>query len=300
VSTLGPPLTEVGEGLTASFRYWPHSFLVEELGPLAPQAGLRACHAITRRFTCEFCLRPLVVSHPALVYAALARWVEDPDVNVRRAVSESLRPRLPWGTRLRALQEDPAPALALLERLRDDPELYVRRSVANHLGDIAKDHPERVIALAREWGRGASPERRVLLRHALRLLVKQGHPGALDALGFGGGAEVELVRAELPATCRVGEQVRVTAALRSTAAAPQQLAVDLVVHFVRARGTSPKAFHLARAELAAGATLELAETVRFRTFSTRRQYPGPHAVALQVNGAQIPLGVVDVQPASGR
>ena len=53
--------------------------------------------------------------------------------------------------RLQPLIADPRPALPLLEQLRDDPEAYVRRSVANHLNDIAKDHPDLVVQLAARW-----------------------------------------------------------------------------------------------------------------------------------------------------
>ena len=79
-----------------------------------------------------------------------ARWVDDPSAHVRRLVSEGSRPRLPWGLRLQALVADPSPTLPLLRALQDDPSAYVRRSVANHLNDIAKDHPDLVAGWVRE------------------------------------------------------------------------------------------------------------------------------------------------------
>jgi 3-methyladenine DNA glycosylase AlkC len=39
--------------------------------------------------------------------ALLRVWAEDPDVHVRRLVSEGTRPRLPWAPRLRRFQQDP-------------------------------------------------------------------------------------------------------------------------------------------------------------------------------------------------
>jgi 3-methyladenine DNA glycosylase AlkC len=49
--------------------------------------------------------------------------------------------------------------LPLLEALMDDPSDYVRRSVANHLNDIAKDHPQLGAAWLERWLPGASAER---------------------------------------------------------------------------------------------------------------------------------------------
>ena len=70
--------------------------------------------------------------------------VED-DVNLSRQLSEALK--------------DPSPNLPLLRALQDDPSAYVRRSVANHLNDIAKDHPDLVAEWIREHRREASAER---------------------------------------------------------------------------------------------------------------------------------------------
>ena len=81
--------------------------------------------------------------------------------------------------RIPSLVRDPRPALPLLEALRDDPDLYVRRSVANHLGDIAKDHPQLAFGICERWVEGASPERRWMIRHAVRLPAKKGVEAAL-------------------------------------------------------------------------------------------------------------------------
>src|SRR5690606_34689293 len=98
---------------------------------------------------------------------------------VRRWVSEGTRPRLPWGARLPAFVADPSETLALLELLKNDASLYVRTSVANHLGDVAKDHPERVIELLERWKRQGVTQVSWIAERALRHVVKQGHPGAL-------------------------------------------------------------------------------------------------------------------------
>jgi len=57
--------------------------------------------------------------------------------------------------------------------------LYVRRSVANHVGDIAKDHPEIAFELCERWLKGSSNELRWVIRHALRHPAKKGSADAL-------------------------------------------------------------------------------------------------------------------------
>jgi len=186
VAALGPPVPETeGTGLK-KFFYLPHSAFIAGFADTAHAQGLDACHALTRRFTSEWCIRPYLVAKPKPTLAALRKWARDPDPHVRRLVSEGTRPRLPWGTRLTMFVDDPTPALALLEKLKDDRELYVRRSVANHLGDVAKDHPQRVFEICRCWIDEAdamrdpdrAENRRWVVRHALRHPWKQGVPEA--------------------------------------------------------------------------------------------------------------------------
>lgn len=187
IASLGPPLAgTAGHGLRVFF-YLPHSaWIHDHLADWA--AGMRACHALTRRFTAEFAIRPFLLREPAATFARLAEWAGDPDPHVRRLVSEGTRPRLPWAERLPFLMADPAPSLPLLERLVDDPELYVRRSVANHVGDIAKDHPGIACALCERWLDGAGPERRWVVRHALRHPARQGQRAALRLRRLAGSA----------------------------------------------------------------------------------------------------------------
>lgn len=117
----------------------------------------------------------------------LQRWATDPNPHVRRLVSEGTRPRLPWAMRLPEFQEEnPGLSLPLLEALKDDSELYVRRSVANHLGDIAKDHPDVTFARCEAWlaelegvGEPAAGNRKWIVRHAVRHPAQKGNPRAL-------------------------------------------------------------------------------------------------------------------------
>ena len=75
--------------------------------------------------------------------------------------------------------------MSALQTWTRDPSPNVRRSVANNLNDIAKDHPRVVEKIARRWLKGAGKDRRKLVRHACRTLIKQGRQGTLKTLGYG-------------------------------------------------------------------------------------------------------------------
>jgi 3-methyladenine DNA glycosylase AlkC len=177
--SLTPPLETTEDNGLAVFFYLPHVTFVGLYGLDDFETSMRAQYELTKRFSAEFSLRPFLIRQPERTLARLSEWTRDPDPHVRRLCSEGTRPRLPWAPRLPAFIEDPRPVLPLLTALRDDPSLYVRRSVANHLGDIAKDHPELVFKLCAHWLRGASAERKWLLRHALRHPARKGDPTAL-------------------------------------------------------------------------------------------------------------------------
>lgn len=185
--SLTPPLSATDELGLGVFFYLPHVRFVRDYG-LDPrenggrdpfEASMRAQYELTRRFSAEFSMRRFLIERQKETLARLLEWTGDADPHVRRLCSEGSRPRLPWAERIPAIVKDPALTRPILERLKDDPDLYVRRSVANHLGDVAKDHPEYVFELCAEWLDCASPERRWLIRHALRHPAKKGVKAAL-------------------------------------------------------------------------------------------------------------------------
>jgi 3-methyladenine DNA glycosylase AlkC len=130
-----------------SFTGWmtaPVNAFVARAGIDRPEAALPLLAGLTSRFSSEFAIRSFIEQHRDIAYDHLRGWCTHPDEHVRRLVSEGTRPRLPWAPQLRSLRADPRPAVELLDRLVGDESEYVRRSVANHLNDIAKDHPQRL------------------------------------------------------------------------------------------------------------------------------------------------------------
>ena len=185
--SLTPPLAQTEGNGMAVFFYLPHISFVARYGQ-APEfnegadpfdASMTAQYELTRRFSAEFSIRPFLIQQPERTLAQLMTWTQDADPHVRRLCSEGARPRLPWAIRLPAFVADPRPVLSILEALKDDTSLYVRRSVANHVGDIAKDHPALAYELCDRWLDGANAQVRWVIRHALRHPAKKGDATAL-------------------------------------------------------------------------------------------------------------------------
>jgi len=297
-ASLAPP--ETGEamgqlqGLAEGLRgwiLWPVGEYIARCGLDHPQRALQTLHALTQRFTAEFAIRPFIQHHPELSFATLQRWVDDDSAHVRRLVSEGSRPRLPWGQQLKALIQDPGPALPLLQALQDDPSTYVRRSVANHLNDIAKDHPRVIAQWLQQHLPQAPAERRTLLKHASRTLIKTGDPAVLKAWGLGVNFTGQAVLKLSPARVHLGGQVQLSIDLRSSSRRPQNLVIDYAVHHVKADGsTSPKVFKGWVLQLPAQGTKELAKSHPMRLITTRRYYSGHHKVAVHINGQVVAEG----------
>jgi 3-methyladenine DNA glycosylase AlkC len=166
-------------------------------GVLAVRHGMSDAHlpraldlleAATQRFSMEFYIRPFLNAFPGPVMARLHRLDGARQLPRPRLVSEGTRPTLPWARRIEA---DPLSMLPLLDALHADPTRYVTRSVANHLNDIAKIAPDRVLATlptgrragGRTPGTGLDDEARA------------SHAGQTGASGRDGGAGLRSRRA---------------------------------------------------------------------------------------------------------
>ena len=178
--------------------------------------------------------------------------------------------------------------LPLLLALQDDASPYVRRSVANHLNDIAKDHPGLVADWLQQHLPGAQAERRALLRHASRTLVKRGDARVLAAWGVGRPFKGAAILTLAPRRLAIGASLVLTARLESSAAPAQPLVVDYAVHHVKADGsTSAKVFKGWQLELPGHRAATLTRRHSMRVITTRRYWPGQHLVELRVNGAVV-------------
>jgi 3-methyladenine DNA glycosylase AlkC len=273
-------------GPVGGFAAWPIIEMIGFHGIEHYDASLCALRELTHLFSSEFAIRPYIEHDPKKALRCLRAWSDDPREHVRRLVSEGTRPRLPWGTRLRMFQRDPKPVLLLLERLKDDPSEYVRRSVANNLNDIAKDNPDAMLAVCKRWSKKANTNRAWIIRHATRSLVKQGHPVALEILGYDANAAVVVRKLRVqPATVALGEDVSLSFELHSKSKSDLPLVVDYVVHHVKKNGrATPKVFKLKNVTLPGGTRMDVHKVHRLRPISTRTYYAGRHTIEITVNG----------------
>jgi 3-methyladenine DNA glycosylase AlkC len=276
------------DAVTNGFVLWPIGQFIADRGLDHFEPSMHAMVELTKRFSSEFAVRPFLERHPEATFDRLRTLCLDPNPHVRRWCSEGVRPRLPWGNRLGSLVDDPSPIFPILEALKDDPELYVRRSVANNLNDIAKDHPARVLATCKRWSDGASEQRKWLIQHALRTLIKQGRPEALALIGYGNPKQLQASLRIQPRSIGVGQSVRLELELVTTSTRPQELLVDYVVHFVRADGTAgSKVFKWTTTTLPGRNRLELAKNHAMKKTTIRTLYAGKHRVQVQVNGQRV-------------
>lgn len=269
-----------------SFAAWPIIDYVGEHGLNHPEKSLTVLKELTSLFSAEFAIRPFITEHFDLTFRTLDGWCNDPDEHVRRLVSEGTRPRLPWGTRLPQFIDDPSPIFPLLEKLKDDPSVTVRRSVANNLNDISKDHPDTVIALCRRWKTPSRPEREWIIRHAVRSLVKAGHPAVFGLLGYTENPQVKLVGLELDSDhINLGDTLSFKVKLQSTNSKSQSMVIDYAVHHMKANGsTSPKVFKFRSVKIAPSETVVLTKRHAIKPVTTRKYYPGEHTIEILING----------------
>lgn len=188
LASLTPPLERTHDNGTAPMFYMPHASYIGKYGVNADfnkgndpfDLSMNAQYELTKRFTCEFSIRFFIIDDQKRTFDQLYKWMNDSDPHVRRLTTEGPRPRLPWAPKLTSLANDPSPSLPILEYLKTDSDLYVRRSVANHVGDIAKDHPDLAFDLCEKWLDGASDELKWVIRHAVRNPFKKGVKRAID------------------------------------------------------------------------------------------------------------------------
>lgn len=277
---LDPDLSDDDFG---EFIHAPLGAFVASRGLGQPNIALPVLRELTKRFTVEYDIRHFLNAHPEVTMAALAEWARDGNYHVRRLASEGTRPVLPWGVKVGLSLEEP---IGLLDRLYYDRTRFVTRSVANHLNDITKKDPDLVLRTLGRWrkeGKQVAAELDWMERHALRTLVKKGHVGALERLGYRASPEV-LVEMRFSETVEIGEVGVLEVSIE--AVQDERLMVDYVIEFVKANGARrAKVFKLKKLDLAAGARVDLTKNHKFlKGASTFTHFTGVQMIYMQING----------------
>lgn len=280
-----------GAGFTG-WILWPVSETAVTLA-LEPDAGddfddcLALLAELTPRLTGEFAIRRLLAADLQRSLQTVQGWTVHRDEHVRRLASEGTRPYLPWAVRVPAVVRDPVATIAVLDALYRDPSEYVRRSVANHLNDVGRHAPGLVVRTAARWLLAPDHNTAWVVRHGLRTLIKNAHPGALALQGFvPASLAVTGPRLDRDSVAMPGE-LAFDFEIANTGSGDARLAVDYVVHYLKANGTqSAKVFKIAALTLAAGESRPLSKRHSFRPMTTRVHHAGLHALELQINGVR--------------
>ena len=286
VDALGPePEADSLSGFDG-FIIMPQCLIVSRYGLEYFDASINALYEMTKRFTAEGDIRPFIEKYPEKTLAFLHRLTQDESPFARRLASEGTRPRLPLAPRLPQFQQDPTPVLEILEKLKADPNLMVRRSVANNLNDIAKDNPDIVVTTLEQWRKTGDKETQWIISHALRTLIKQGHPGALRLMDYDPDVQITVSNIHLsdenPA---IGDEIIFSFTVTSREVETCNLMIDYVTYFIKANGKqAPKVFKAAKKTLAPDQSITIKKRHSFQQRSSRVHYPGKHSLEVQING----------------
>jgi 3-methyladenine DNA glycosylase AlkC len=250
--------------------------------------ALAALKRLTCYFTAEVAVRHFLTDFPDKTMKAVEAWARDDDHRVRRLASESTRPKLPWAPRI-ALPIDAA--LPVLDQLYADSSKYVIRSVANHLHDVSVDQPDLVLTILQRWKdarRATDRNFAFIAREALRSRLKQGWPPAYAFLGYASDAPIEVSPLSLERTQLIeGDTLAFSATL--TARASAAVHVMYVISSTTQRGAPrERVYFLTRTTAEPDHALPLAKPHMLRSTATMKLIPGPHTIALQVNGRRFP------------
>lgn len=126
---------------------------------------------LTKRYTGEFAMRPLIQVFPQFMMEILLEWSCSENVFVRRCASECMRVRLPWAKKMTAAVEQFDSYVKILDHLRHDKDPYVQRSVANNLNDLYKYDKQKAQFIVDRWqADGPSDATLNILRHGTRAI----------------------------------------------------------------------------------------------------------------------------------
>ena len=123
--------------------------------------------------------RRLIKKYPVEMQDFLLRLVKSEDPNLRRFVSESMRPvqENKW------FYKDPEYSLKILRHLFRESNPYPRTSVGNNLSDLARRLPEMVYGLVEELVASGNKHSYWIAYRACRNLVKVEPVRVMDLLG---------------------------------------------------------------------------------------------------------------------
>ncbi len=166
---LGTELKGNSGAFSEGWWLWPIGKYVELYGEDYLEVSLNFSKELTKRFTSEYCMRPLIKKYPKETMKVLEDWSLDENERVRRLASECLRIRLPWAKKLYTALEHFEQYYKILTNLKDDKDKYIQKSVGNNLNDLYKEDARKFYYIVDNWSKGEiSKECKWVIKHGSR------------------------------------------------------------------------------------------------------------------------------------
>lgn len=166
---LGKELRGNSGAFSEGWWLWPIGKYVELYGEEYFEESIAFSKELTKRFTSEYCMRPLIKKYPIKSLEMLKEWSQDEHERVRRLSSECLRIRLPWSKKLYTALDYFEDYFEILDHLKNNPDKYIQKSVANNLNDLYKEAPDRFEWILSKWkSESPSKECEWIMKHGSR------------------------------------------------------------------------------------------------------------------------------------
>ncbi len=269
------------------FIYAPYAEYVARNGCTQDHLPLsfNALYEITQRFSAEDAIRYFINAFPQETLRELLSWTKDSHYHVRRLCSEGTRPKLPWSQRINLALNTPLP---ILDNLFSDTTRFVTRSVANHINDISKINPELAIKTLLKLKKSKKQkleEMNYIVQHSLRTLIKEGHPKAMQMLGFDHALRLNISNFTVPKKVKMNAALEFSFTIKSPKST--DVIIDYTLYFQNKRGAlnSKKIFKLTQISLIKNRSIVVSKRHFLREhMTTRTLYPGKHMIEIQING----------------
>ena len=171
---LGEELEQETGMFSEGWWLWPVGRYVEKHGTENPKVSLGFIKELTKRFTGEYAIRPLLANKPKETIREIIKWSKDKNVHVRRLASEGVRIALPWSKKLYAAIDEFDNYKIILGNLKNDTSKFVQKSVGNNLNDLYKEFPEKANEIIKEWSMdNPTKETQWIIKHGLRSTKKR-------------------------------------------------------------------------------------------------------------------------------
>ncbi|GHV03318.1 DNA alkylation repair protein [Campylobacterota bacterium] len=170
---LGEELKQETGMFSEGWWLWPVGRYVERHGIENVKISLDFIRELTKRFTGEFAIRPLLINKPKETMQTMEKWSKDENVHIRRLSSEGVRISLPWSKKIYVAIEEFETYKKILTNLKNDKSKFVQKSVGNNLNDLYKEFPQKANEIIEEWKKDHPTKETIwIINHGLRSIKK--------------------------------------------------------------------------------------------------------------------------------